>query len=114
MGFLQIPILRWCQFMYWSNRAFDFFENYCSNFQNQNAVQMPHSKVHSGDQIPPSQGHLKPFHIIHYVGALTAESADSLQLRQSSFYSNLFCDCFIIKKTNIKHTCSCQILIMNH
>ena len=100
--------------MHWSNRAFDFFENYCSNFQNQNAVQMPHSKVHSGDQIPPSQGHLKPFHIIHYVGALTAESADSLQLRQSSFYSNLFCDCFIIKKTNIKHTCSCQILIMNH
>ena len=100
--------------MYWSNRAFDFFENYCSNFQNQNAVQMPHSKVHAGDQIPPSQGHLKPFHIIHYVGALTAESADSLQLRQSSFYSNLFCDCFIVKKTNIKHTCSCQILIMNH
>ena len=40
---------------------------------------MPHTRVHSGDQIPPSRGYLKTFPIIHYVGALKAESADSLQ-----------------------------------
>ena len=55
-------------------RVFDFLENYCSNppYLNQNAVQMPHTRVHSGDQMPPSRGDLKTFHIIHYVGALKA------------------------------------------
>ena len=40
-------------------RAFDFFENHCSNspFPGQNAVQMPHARVHSGDQMPPPRGH---------------------------------------------------------
>ena len=33
--------------------------------------------------------------------------------RQYSFYSNLFCNCFIIKKTNMKHTYSWQILVTN-
>ena len=90
MGFPQVPILRWLQFIYRSNRSFnipppprvfDFLDNYCSNrpYLNQNAVQMPHTRVHSGDQMPPSRGDLKTFHIIHYVGALKAESADSLQ-----------------------------------
>ena len=40
-------------------RAFDFFENCCSNspYPGQNAVQMPHTWVHSGDQMPPTRGH---------------------------------------------------------
>ena len=40
-------------------RAFHFFENYCSNspLPGQNAVQMPHTRVHLGDQMPPPQGH---------------------------------------------------------
>ena len=78
-------------------------------YPNQSTVQMPHTRVHSGDQMPPSRGDLKTFHIIRYVGALKAESATVCN-RQYSFYSNLFCNCFIIKKT-IKHTCSWQILI---
>ena len=48
-------------------------------YPGQNAVQMPHTRVHSGDQMPPSRGDLKTFHIIHYVGALKAESAYTLQ-----------------------------------
>ena len=94
MGFPQVPILQWLQFIYRSNRSFnippspratprvfDFLENYCSNppYPNQNAVQMLHTRVHSGDQMPPSRGDLKTFHIIHYVGALKAESAYTLQ-----------------------------------
>ena len=56
--------------MYLSNRIFNihpgqppghltFFENSCSNFPypGQNAVQMPHTRVHSGDQMPPPRGH---------------------------------------------------------
>ena len=40
-------------------RAFDFFENYCSNspLPGPNNVQMPHTRVHSGDQMPPPRGH---------------------------------------------------------
>ena len=40
-------------------RAFVFFENYRSNspLPGQNAVQMPHTGVHSGDQMPPPRGH---------------------------------------------------------
>ena len=41
-------------------RAFDFFEHYCSNsppYPGQNAVQMPHTRVQSGDQMPPPLGH---------------------------------------------------------
>ena len=32
---------------------------YCSNFPfpSQNAVQMPHNRVHSSDQMPPPRGH---------------------------------------------------------
>ena len=39
--------------------VFDFFENFCSNspYPGQNAVQMPHIRVHSGDQMPPPRGH---------------------------------------------------------
>ena len=48
-------------------------------YPGQNAVQMPHTRVHSGDQMPPSRGDLKTFHIINYVGALKAESAYTLQ-----------------------------------
>ena len=48
-------------------------------YPGQNAVQMPHTRVHSGDQMPPSRGDLKTYHIIHYVGALKAESAYTLQ-----------------------------------
>ena len=35
-----------------------FFDNYCSNspYPGQNAVQMPHTMVHSGDQMPPPWG----------------------------------------------------------
>ena len=94
MGFLQVPILQLCQFMYRSNRSFNIPPPHgqppghltfwkiivqIPPYLNQNAAQMPHTRVHSGDQIPPSRGHLKTFHIIHYVGALKAESADSLQ-----------------------------------
>ena len=43
---------------------------------------MPHTKVHSGDQMPPSRGDLKTFHIILYVGALT--------LRQFAIDSTVF------------------------
>ena len=62
-------------------RAFEFFENYCSNssLPEPNAVQMPHTRVHSGDQMPPPEGHLKTFHVIHHVGAHDLESADRLQ-----------------------------------
>ena len=62
-------------------RAFEFFENYCSNssLPEPNAVQMPHTRVRSGDQMPPPQGHLKTFHVIHHVGAHDLESADRLQ-----------------------------------
>ena len=65
-----LPCNFYLQFMYRSNgsfnmpppgnpRAFDFFENYCSNspYPGQNAVQMPHTRVHSGDQMPPPRGH---------------------------------------------------------
>ena len=40
-------------------RAFDFFENYFQipPYPGQNAVQMPHTRVHSGDQMPPPRGH---------------------------------------------------------
>ena len=40
-------------------RAFDFFENNYSNppYPGQNAVQMPHTRVHSGDQMPPPREH---------------------------------------------------------
>ena len=48
-------------------------------YPGQNAVQMPHTRVHSGDQMPPPQGHLKTFHVIHHVGAHDLESADRLQ-----------------------------------
>ena len=34
---------------------------------------MPHTRVHSGDQMPPSRGDLKTFHIIRYVGALALQ-----------------------------------------
>ena len=45
----------------------------------QNAVQMPHTRVRSGDQMPLPRGQVKTFHIIDYVGVLEAESADRLQ-----------------------------------
>ena len=48
-------------------------------YPSQNAIQMPHTRVHSGDRMPPPRGQLKTFHIIHCVGALEAESADWLQ-----------------------------------
>ena len=41
-------------------REFDFFENFCSNFPpypGQNAVQMPHTRVHSGMPPPPETFH---------------------------------------------------------
>ena len=62
-------------------RAFEFFENYCSNSSRPepNAVQMSHTRVRSGDQMPPPQGHLKTFQVIHHVGAHDLESADRLQ-----------------------------------
>ena len=62
-------------------RAFECFENYCSysSLPEPNAVQMPHTRVHSGDQMPPRQGHLKTLHVIHHVGAHDLESADRLQ-----------------------------------
>ena len=47
-------------------------------YPSQNAAQMPHTRVHSGDQMPLPRGQVKTFHIIHYVGALEAESADRL------------------------------------
>ena len=39
--------------------AFGFFENYCSNspYPGENAVQMLHTRVHSGNQMPPPRGH---------------------------------------------------------
>ena len=65
-----LPCNFYLQFMYRSNesfnmpppgnpRAFDFFENYCSNspLPGLNAVQMPHTRVHSGDQMLPPRGH---------------------------------------------------------
>ena len=94
MGIPQVPILRWCQFMYRSNRSFNIPPPHRATpghltfwkiivqippYPNQNAVQMPCTRVHSGDQMPQSPGHLKTFHIIHYAGALKAEPADSLQ-----------------------------------
>ena len=48
-------------------------------YPSQNAAQMPHTGVHSGDQMPLPRGQVKTFHIIHYVEALEAESADRLQ-----------------------------------
>ena len=47
-------------------------------YPSQNAAQMPHTLVHSGHQMPLPQGQVKTFHIIHYVGAIEAESADRL------------------------------------
>ena len=40
-------------------RAFDFFEIIVQIplYPGQNAVQMPHTRVHSGDQMPPPRGH---------------------------------------------------------
>ena len=65
-----LPCNFYLQFMYRSNgsfnmpppgnpRAFDFFENYCSNspLPGLNAVQMPHTRFHSGDQMLPPRGH---------------------------------------------------------
>ena len=57
--------------MYWSNQsfnivppgnppyAFDFFDNCCSNYPlpSQNALQMPHTRVLPGDQMPPPREH---------------------------------------------------------
>ena len=39
--------------------AFDFFKIIVQipPYPGQNAVQMPHSRVHSGDQMPPPRGH---------------------------------------------------------
>ena len=40
-------------------RAFDFFENFIVQippYPGQNAVQMPHTMVYSGDQMPPPRG----------------------------------------------------------
>ena len=51
-------------------------------YPNQSTVQMPHTRVHSGDQMPPSRGDLKTFHIIRYVGALA--------LRQFAIDSTVF------------------------
>ena len=48
-------------------------------YPSQNAAQMPHTEDHSGDQMPLPRGQVKTFHIIDYVGALEAESADRLQ-----------------------------------
>ena len=116
MGFPRVPILQWCQLKYRSNRNFNIppllfkFPPTRTNMPFKCPIL---GSIQVIKQIPPSWGHLKTFHIIHYVGALKAESATVCN-RQYSFYSNLFCNCFIIKKTNIKHTCSCQILIMNH
>ena len=60
-------------------------------YPNQNTIQMPHNWVHLGDQMPPSRGDLKTFHIIHYVRALKAKPVTVCN-RQYSFYSNLFCN----------------------
>ena len=51
------------------------------SYPSQNAVQMPHTRVHSGDQMPPPPGTFQTFHTIHSVEALEveAESADRLQ-----------------------------------
>ena len=49
------------------------------HYPSQKFVQMPHTRVHSDDQMPPLRGHLKTLHIIHSVEALEAESADRLQ-----------------------------------
>ena len=41
-------------------RAFDFFENFIVQippYPGQNTFQMPHTRVHSGDQMPPPRGH---------------------------------------------------------
>ena len=48
-------------------------------YRSQNAAKMPHTGVHSGDQMPLPLGQVKTFHIIDYVGALEAESANRLQ-----------------------------------
>ena len=36
------------------------------SYPSQNAAQMPHTGVHSGDQMPLPRGQVKTFHIIHY------------------------------------------------
>ena len=56
--------------MYWSNQSFnpppgetswtyDFFRIIVQipPYPGQNAIQMPHTRVHSGDQMPPPWGH---------------------------------------------------------
>ena len=91
-----------------NTRAFDFFETNCSNSP-LSEPKYRSNAPHYLHTMPPSRGDLKTFPIIRYVGALKAESATVCN-RQYSFYSNLFRNCFIIKKT-IKHTCSWQILI---
>ena len=55
------------QIMYRSNRSFNIPPPGCLTFlkiivqiplyPGQNAVQMPHTRVHSGDQMPPPRGH---------------------------------------------------------
>ena len=63
-----------------TTRAFDFFENYCSNSPHpgQNAVQMPHTRVYSGNQMPPPWG--------HFTGTkMTEERRKRLQLSNKIF-----------------------------
>ena len=78
--------------MYRSNRSFNFPPGkplghltflkiivQIPPYPSQNAAQKPHTGVHSGDQMPLPLGQVKTFHIIDYVGALEAESANRLQ-----------------------------------